>query len=138
MTLVAKDGNGSLQNIATVLNGSSEHQQTFVLPFGQGQTLQKGVINTASSGDNTLVSAVAAKSIYVVSYVLVVTSAVTVQFKDSGPNNLSGAFSLAANGGISAIGQASSPVLWTASGMGLILNLGGAIQVSGHYTYFTA
>ena len=91
-------------------------------------------IDVASSGDNTIVSAVEGKKIRVLQYALVCSDAVTVQWKSSGGTALSGAMSFAANGGISC---PFSPVglFETAIGEGLVLNLSAAVQVSGHLVY---
>lgn len=90
-------------------------------------------INTASSGDATLVAAVAGKSIVVLSGSFVVSGAVTVGFK-SGSTVISGAQAHAANGGIV---RPHNPVGWfkTAPGEALVIALGGAVQVSGELVY---
>lgn len=107
-------------------------------PTGGGRTLLFGVINTSSSGDNTLVAAPGTGlKIKVVSYVLVASSAVSVKFTSGAAGtNLCGAMSLSANGGVSACGQVGSHLLEAASNTALVLNLSGAVQVSGHYSYF--
>jgi hypothetical protein len=98
--------------------------------------LQFAPVNTSTSGATQLVAAQGAGlSIYVVSYVLVATSAVTVQFQ-SHNTNLTGAMSLAANGGLVVLGRPTSHLLATAQNQELNLNLGGAVQVSGHISYF--
>ena len=43
--------------------------------------------------------------------------------------------SLAANGGLAPTGDPTCPLFETAAGELLNLNLGGAVQVSGHVTY---
>jgi len=91
-------------------------------------------IDVASSGDNTIVSAVTGKKIRVLQYSLVCGAATTVQWKSSGGTTLSGDMQFAANGGISC---PFSPVglFETASGEGLVLNLSAANAVSGHLCY---
>lgn len=106
------------------------------LPTGQGKTLKFAVVDAALSGDNTIVAAVASNKIKVVSYVLVASSAVSVRLKSGAATNLSGAMSLAASGGVSAVGQPSSHLLETAVNTALVLNLSAAVQVSGHISYF--
>lgn len=60
------------------------------------------VINATTNGDNTIVAAVAAKKIRVLSYSLVADAAVGVAFEDgAGGTELSGQMAFAANGGIS-------------------------------------
>jgi hypothetical protein len=103
------------------------------------------VIDTASSGDNTIVAAKTGYTVRVTGYELVVAGAVTVQwFSDTGSGKvkLSGAMSFAANGGVTVAPMPPSgsgaPMSHfdTAAGKALNLNLGGPVQVSGHLTYF--
>lgn len=98
-------------------------------------------IDVAASGDNTIVAAVAAsapepaKKIRVLGYVLVADGAVTAQWQSGAAGTaLSGAMSLAANGGVSA---PFSPVgqFETVAGALLNLSLGGAVGVRGHLVY---
>lgn len=95
-------------------------------------TVKFASISTASSGYTSLVSAVTGKKIRVLSYAIVASAAVTVQFA-SASTAKSGAMSLDANGGVSA--QAQQGLFETASAEALRLNLGGAVQVSGHLSY---
>ena len=99
--------------------------------------LSFAAITTAASGDTTIVASVASKKIKVVSYSLVVNAAVVVQWKSGASTARSGAMSLAANGGVVVAGAPGAHVLETAVGQGLVLNLGGAIQTSGHIAYFS-
>lgn len=100
-------------------------------------------IAAASSGDNTIVAAVTGKRIKVISYVVVAAGAVTAKWKSGAGTDLSGAMSLAANGGVSMAppgaptGRRAGHLLQTASGAALVLNLGGAVSVAGHVSYFT-
>jgi len=96
-------------------------------------------INTAVSGQGALVAAVVGRKIRVINYGIIASGAVTVKFQ-SASTDLTGAMSIAANGGISASGTALGPngffgLFETASGEALNINLGGAIQVSGHLGY---
>lgn len=96
------------------------------------------VVSTAASGATTLVSAPTnSSSICVVEYVLIASAAVTVKFQ-SGATDLTGAMALAANGGLVVVGRTDQPLLMCAPNAALNINLGGAVQVSGHiaYTYF--
>jgi hypothetical protein len=97
--------------------------------------LQNAVIDTASSGDNTIVAADATKKIKVVSYSIVVSAAVSVRWK-SGATSKSGAMAFAANGGIALAGNVNAPLFETAVNNALVLNLGSANQASGHVAYF--
>lgn len=112
--------------------------QPVSLAVGQGLTLGYLEIDHAASGSNTVLAAQGAGNrIYVVSYVLIADAAVTAEWRTAA-TGISGAMSLAANGGVSAIGQPSSPLLRTAANEALNLNLGGAVGVRGHLTYFVA
>jgi hypothetical protein len=91
-------------------------------------------INTAASGDTTIVAAQPGKRVFVFGYVLVASGAVTVQWK-SGANALTGAMALAANGGLVVNGSPDTMMLQTNPGEALILTLGGAVQASGHVMY---
>lgn len=100
-----------------------------------GATILYASIDCSSSGDNTIVGADATHKITVVSYLLVVTSAVSVRWKSGAGTNKSGAVPIAANGGVAIAGSAQSPLLETAVNAALVLNLSGATQVSGHLSY---
>lgn len=92
-------------------------------------------ISESSSGDNTVVAAVSGKRIRVLSYVLIATGAVAVKFvSDASGTDITGAMDLGANGGVSAP-HSPSGHYQTGVGEALILNLGAAVQVSGHLTY---
>ena len=90
-------------------------------------------------GDNTIVSAVAARSIVVLNYILCNTAgaANTVIWK-SGSTAIAGARKIAPSTTTSEVwcgGDRNSPLLITNSGEALVLNLSAATQVSGHLTY---
>lgn len=91
-------------------------------------------VAASASGSNEIVAADAQHRIKVVSYVLVADSAVTAQWK-SATTALSGAMSLAANGGVAAASQPNVPFFSTAKGEALNLDLGGAVGVNGHIAY---
>lgn len=92
-------------------------------------------ISAASSGDNTIVAAVTGKKIRVINYALVATTAVTVAFESgAGGTALTGDMSIGATGGIVAP-DADSGWFETAAGALLNMELGGAVQVSGHICY---
>lgn len=108
---------------------------------GSGATQTSGllfaVIDTAVSGDNTIVAADAARKIKVMSYVVVADAALVVRWKSGAATSLSGAMSLAANGGVAT--AAAPPGSWlmeTAAAQALVLNLGAAIGARGHIAYF--
>lgn len=102
------------------------------------QPLLFAAINVSASGDNTIVAADATRRIKVVSYAFVCSSTVNVTWKSGAGTNLSGAMAFIANTGI-APGTSSpsqGPILQTAVNQALVLNLSGAVQVSGHMSYF--
>lgn len=106
-------------------------------PLGQSKNLQFLSISTAASGQTQLVAAPSGGLIiYVVSYAVVASAAVTVQFQ-SASNALTGAMALAANGGLVVTSaDPKSPLFATQAAGALNLNLGGAVQVSGHLAYY--
>lgn len=92
-------------------------------------------IAASSSGDNTLVAAVASKKLRVLSYTLVAAGAVTCRFEDgAGGTAKSGVMSLAANGILSVPFSAVGHFETTANTL-LNLELGGAVSVAGHICY---
>lgn len=92
-------------------------------------------IAASSSGDNTLVAAVSAKKIRVLSYTLVAAGAVTCRFEDgAGGTAKSGQMSLPANGILSVQFSAVGHFETTANTL-LNLELGGAVSVAGHVCY---
>ncbi len=93
-------------------------------------------VSAASSGNNTVVAAVASRKIRVLQYRLQADADVTFKFRDNTAGvDLTGAMSSGAKGGGG--GAAFCPVglFETASGNALVLTLGSAIQVSGHIVY---
>lgn len=102
---------------------------------GQGKTLLFASISTAASGATQLVAADATRKIKVVGYTVVCAAAVTVKFQ-SAAVDLTGAMPFAANGGAAPTGQPSAHLFETAVNAALNINLGGAVQVSGHLAYF--
>lgn len=92
-------------------------------------------ISGAASGDNTLVAAVSGKRIRVLSYQLVAANTVAIRFESgAGGTALSGVMTAAVS--VPITGQ-FNPVghFETAAGALLNMELGGAVQVSGHITY---
>lgn len=97
-------------------------------------------IAAASSGDNTLVAAVASKKIRVLSLMLVATGAVSMYFTSAAGGTVifggsTNKIAIAANGGFS---LPFSPVGWfenSSTNQALVLNLSGAVAVSGGLVY---
>ena len=94
-------------------------------------------ISTAAAGDTTLVAAPDdGRQIVVVSYVAVAAGAVTVLLKAGA--NQTGAMSFAAAGGNAIAGSKRDPILVGDVNSALVVTLGGAVQVSGHLSYYLA
>ena len=92
-------------------------------------------IDAATNGDNSIVAAVAAKSIRVLSYVLVSAGTVTVRFESAaGGTALTGQMTMAVN---TTHAAAFSPVghFQTIAGEALNLELSGAVSVDGFLVY---
>jgi hypothetical protein len=97
--------------------------------------VKRAVIDFAGSGNNTLVAAVTAKKIRVLSVTLVVAGAVTVRFESgAGGTALTGQMSLAANGGFDAPFNPHGH-FQTAAGELLNLELSDAVSADGWLTY---
>jgi hypothetical protein len=105
--------------------------------------VQSAPIDTATNGDNIIVAAVTGKRIRVLGYVIVVNAAVACRWKSGASTNLSGALPFGSQGQGIAV-PLSAPYVpaggypsyfETAAGQGLVLNLSGAVQVSGHVSY---
>ena len=99
------------------------------MPLISSSRPYRAVIDESTTGDKTIVAAVALKHIVVVNVVVTLVSGQTVIWK-SGTTALSGAI----DSGYTA-GDAYSGLLETAVGEALILNLSAASAVDGHLTY---
>jgi hypothetical protein len=97
-------------------------------------TVLRAAINASSSGNNTVISAVASKQIVVISYDFVCAGAVTVTWESSGGSIIGGPQSYAANSGING-GENLHGHFETVRGEGLVLDLSGAVQVGGKLSY---
>lgn len=96
-------------------------------------------IDCAGAGQNTIVAAVDGKRIRVLGYTIVAAGSVTAKWQ-SASTDLSGAMSMIVGTPISpppSAGQFGykSAIIETENGEALNLNLGGAVQVSGHLEY---
>jgi len=102
-----------------------------------GNTILFAKVDTASSGDTQIVAADATKKIKLLSCKLISNGTVSVKWR-SGTTDLEGASPLVANSGY--VLPASSPgqghYLETAVSSALNINLSGAVQVSGHISYY--
>lgn len=93
------------------------------------------VVSCATSGDNTLLAASTGNKIRVHSYVLVADTSVTVAFESGASGTaLTGDMKLAAGVPLVAPFQREGYFDCTVAEL-LNLELGGAVQVSGHLTY---
>lgn len=129
------DGTGTDTSVANPIPSQTTLEVSQVSSLGTIATPQFAVINVSSSGDTTIVALVSSKVIRVLSYVLVADGAVAAKFTSGAAGTaLTGAMSLAANGGVAA---PFNPVghFQTASGVALVLNLGAAVGARGHLTY---
>lgn len=102
---------------------------------GQGKTLLFAAIAQGGAGTTALVGADVSNKIKLVSYVFVMSLLGTAKFTD-GTVDLTGAMDIAANGGVSAIGQPSAHLMETAAinrPLNVVTTLGAA---RGHISYF--
>ena len=98
-------------------------------------TPKYALINTSSSGDTTLVPAVALKKIRVVSYAFICSGTVGVKFQSgTGGTALTGVMEFTAQTGL-APGLNQWGHFESASGVLLAINLSAAVAVRGHLTY---
>ncbi len=121
----------------TVQPGNTANTTPWRIDLLRAQTVLFATISAASSGANTIIAADASNKIKVLSYVIVADAAVTVTFK-SATTAISGAMSLAANGGVaSPVGTPGGGwVMETAVNQALVLTLSSAVGVRGHVSYF--
>ena len=117
------DGVGAALDTASIMNGTTALTPKFA------------AISGASSGDNTLIAAVSAKKIRILSYTVIAAGTVNFRLEDgAGGTAMTGVISLIANSGFSAT---FSPVGHGETTANTLLNmeLSAAIQVSGLLTY---
>lgn len=116
-------------NIGAALMTNVMHDGTTAL------TPKYAAIDAASSGDNTLVAAVAGKKIRVVSVFIVAAGSVNVRFEDGAAGTaLTGQMNLTTNSGFT---LPFNPVGWFETSINTLLNLelSGAVSVDGCLTY---
>jgi hypothetical protein len=136
--VAVNDNSGSLTVDGTVA-ATQSGTWTVGVSATPSVTVKRAVISAASAGDNTLVAAVAAAKIKVLSLGLIASGDVDVRLESgAGGTALTGVISLAADGN----GFVASPALpgyhhWeTAVNTLLNLELSGAVQVSGWLVYY--
>jgi len=107
--------------------------------ISSGKTIKRAVISASSSGDNTIIAAVADKKIKVLSVLLIAAEATTVRFESGASGDaLTGVMSLEAKAGFVIPAPADVSGHWFETGVNTLLNLelGGDVQVSGCITYY--
>ena len=107
---------------------------TEINPAALKQTSSRTPINIAGAGDNTILAAVAAKKHKIVKMVFICAAPVDIIIK-SGANSLTGLMSFSTNGGMTFDGDFYPLEMNTNEAF--IINLSGAVQVSGWIEYFT-
>jgi hypothetical protein len=113
----------------------SELESSSIRTGGTAATPKFAIIDAATSGDNTLVAAVASKKIRVLSLMLVAAGTVTVRFESGASGTaLSGQMNLVANSGFT---LPFNPLGWFETAVNTLLNLelSGAVSVDGMLTY---
>jgi hypothetical protein len=132
-------GDVDVLSLPALAAGTNNIGDVDVLSFASGKTIKRAAISAATSGNNTLVAAVADKKIKVLSVLLVAVTAVTVRFESGADGTaLTGVMSLGATAGFVLPPPSDPNMYWFESGVNTLLNLelGGAVQVSGVITYF--
>ncbi len=94
-------------------------------------------ISVATSGDTTIIAAPNDDAHHkVIGYTIVAAAATTAQFSTTGGTDLTGVMTLA-TGVPNSGGWNAGDFIWKLpDGEGLVLTLGGAVQVSGFLSYF--
>ncbi len=96
---------------------------------------KQAVVSVSAAGATDVVAAVTGKEIVVTSFYLVAAGTLDVTWL-SGAVARSGAIPLIANTGLGLAGTNEAPLLWTAAGAALRLNLQFAIRVTGGLVYY--
>lgn len=96
--------------------------------------LSAATIDFTSTGDNTIVAAVASQTVRVHKMFLNVSTATNITFKSGAGTSLTGAMNFPANGGI-VLDFDAEPWFLAASGAAFIINQSGTAQVSGRVYY---
>ena len=97
--------------------------------------IKQAKIDTASSGDNTIVAAVSAETIKVWKIFFWVNGTVSVTIKDGAGTNLTGAMAMVAQNQFNKWLDETVPWFVCTQGNALVINLGSAIQISGRVYY---
>lgn len=105
-----------------------------IVPTGNVSNFSEISIDFSTTGDNTIVAAVANKTIRVFRFFFVCSAATSITVKDGAGTSLTGAMSMSQNGGFTLDFQ-WEPWFRTSSGNALIFNQSGTAQVSGRLYY---
>ena len=143
----SKDNGGKLVHVAntalvnqadlvrTADNVASTPTGDVIMIEGVAYPVKRAVIDCATSGDNTIVAAVASRKLRVISVFLVTAGAVTVRFESAtGGTALTGQMNFASNGGM-VLNENKTGWFQTIAGELLNLELSGAVSVDGALTY---
>lgn len=103
--------------------------------MSQIQQFNTAALSFSSSGDNTAIAAATGKTIKVWKIAFTVAGAVNVTFKDGASTSLSGAYVLTANGSNFVLDYDGSPWFVTQPGNAFIINLSGAVALTGQVWY---
>lgn len=127
---------GSGTTMATTDVGGVHHQKTRI-SWGKNAKETGDVkylaISASSSGDTTLIAAIASTVIRVVNLCLIANGTVNVKFK-RGSTDITGLYYLVANAG-AVLPEASRGWFETGSNEALVINLSAAVAVGGHLAY---
>jgi hypothetical protein len=142
-TVAADDVGGILhQRVKAVIGGdgsASDLSDQNPYPTRQGipttQKMTRVAINFSASGDNTIVSAVAAQKARLFAFFLKVKGATDLKWKNGAGADFHPALPFASGDGWSEMGPGEA-IFECSTNTALILNSSNAVQVSG-YAYFT-
>ncbi len=143
LTIAAGDNNIGNVDIASAIPAgtnligkiSASLETNTIYDGSTALTPKFAIIDAATSGNNTLVAAVASKKVRVLSVFLVASAAVTARFESGADGTaLTGQMQLAANGGFV---LPFNPTGWFETGSNVLLNLelSGATSVDGSLVY---
>lgn len=99
-----------------------------------GSPLQAAVINTTSTGNNTLISAATNQIIRVFKIFFVVGGTTNITMQDGASTALTGAMPFVANGAF-VLDNSGTPWFTSSAGNAIVLNQSGAVQISGAVYY---
>lgn len=115
---------------------SSQYGTTFTgLALWPVTDLTRVLVNTASSGDTTLVTGTASQTTKVYRLRLSVAGAVIVKLTDGGSGTVLEKWNFAGNGGAVIYDLSDRPYCKTSAATALVINLSAAVQVDGVVEY---